>query len=456
MTTKSQNLAGSSASPAEEMRSPQIGYDCFPLSVVLVDPEVVEYVEVDQSLCNRLQCSARELIHHSLVQTHPELGPAVVKELCRQLQVRSTMKFYTKQKISSGETLDAFVTASLVMRNGRVLVQLVTVDVTARLRAERALQEAEKRFRGTFEQFAVGIAHVALNGTYLRVNRKYRQILGYSEQELHHLTLVNISHPNDIDADWAQTNALLEGEISTYSVEKRFIRKGRSVVWVNLTVSLVRSDSGDADYFISVIEDITARRRAESERDELLRNLEQQVSQRTAELERLSLTDALTGIPNRRHLDKALAAEWARSVRSKRPLSLVLIDIDDFKILNDSFGHVQGDGVIKAVASAVQQVASRSSDLGARYGGDEFAMLLPETEAVGAQRLAERLKHILNSFSFTDPVHAGQLKVTVSQGIAGAAGSSEKSATDLLLAADRAMYVAKKQGRGHISTVSDL
>jgi diguanylate cyclase (GGDEF)-like protein/PAS domain S-box-containing protein len=380
----------------------------------------------------------------------------VVKELYRQLQVRGAMKFYTKQKISSGETLDAFVTASLVMRNRRVLLQLVTVDVTARLRTERALQEAEKRFRGTFEQFAVGIAHVAPDGTYLRVNRKYRQILGYSEPELRHLSLVNISHPNDIDADWAQANALLEGEISTYAIEKRLIRKGGSVVWVNLTVSLVRSESGEAEYFISVVEDITARKRAESERDELLRNLEQQVSQRTAELERVSLTDALTGIPNRRHLDKALAAEWARAARSKRPLSLVLLDIDDFKVLNDSFGHVQGDRVIKAVASTVQQVASRSSDLGARYGGDEFAMLLPETEAAGAQRLAERLRLILNNFSFTDPVRAGQLKVTVSQGIAAAAGSSQKSATDLLLAADKALYAAKKQGRGYISTVSQL
>jgi len=391
-----------------------------------------------------------------LPQTHPELGPAVVKELYRQLQVRGTMKFYTKQKISNGDMLDAFVTASLVMRNGRVLIQLVTVDVTARLRAERALQEAEKRFRGTFEQFAVGIAHVALNGAYLRVNRKYRQILAYSEQELRHLTLANISHPNDIDADWAQANALREGEIPTYAIEKRLIRKGGSVVWVNLTVSLVRGESGEADYFISVIEDITALKRAESERDELARNLEHQVSQRTAELERLSLTDGLTGIPNRRHFDKTLAAEWARAARSKRPLSLVLIDIDDFKVLNDSFGHVEGDRVIKAVASIVQQVASRSSDLGARYGGDEFAMLLPETDAAGAQRLAGRLKHILNDFSFTDPVQAGQRKVTVSQGIAGTAESVQKSATDLLFAADRALYLAKKQGRACISTVSDL
>jgi diguanylate cyclase (GGDEF)-like protein/PAS domain S-box-containing protein len=299
----------------------------------------------------------------------------------------------------------------------------------------------------------VGIAHVAIDGTYLRVNRKYRQILRYSEEELHHMSLANISHPTDIDADWAQAKALLEGAIPSYSIEKRLIRNGGGVIWANLTMSLVRSESGEPDYFISVIEDISARKHAESERDELLRNLEIQVKQRTAELERLSLTDGLTGIPNRRHFDKALAAEWARSVRSKRNLSLILIDIDDFKVLNDSFGHVQGDNAIKAVASAVQQVALRSSDLGARYGGDEFAVLLPETEVTGAQRLAGRLKDVLGNTSLSNPF-ATQLKVTVSQGIACIAGSSQKSATTLLLAADRALYTAKKQGRGYISTAS--
>jgi two-component system, chemotaxis family, response regulator WspR len=204
------------------------------------------------------------------------------------------------------------------------------------------------------------------------------------------------------------------------------------------------------------VEDVTVRKQAESERDELLRNLEHEVNQRTAELERLSMTDALTGIANRRHFDKALAAEWARAARSNRPLSLVLIDIDDFKLLNDSFGHLQGDACIKAVAAAVQQVVSRSSDLGARYGGDEFVMLLPETEAAGAQVLAERLKQFVDDVSVPDPTHPSQLKVSLSQGVACALASRQKSANDLLQAADRALYAAKQQGRNRISVASAL
>lgn len=456
MSRNSKDAPTSLSGSGEWRESPGGEYDGLPLSVVLVDPETNQYLEVDQSLCSRLRYSPNDLLHVALLQTHPDLSSEVLHELNRQLQSRgSNVKFYTRQRCSNGEVLDAFVTASLSCRNGRNFIQLVTVDVTARARAEQALKEVEKRFRATFEQSAVGIAHMALDGTFLRVNKKYRQSLGYSEAELRHLTMVNISHPNDLDLDWAQSNGLMQGELVSYSVEKRLLRNGGGVIWVNLTMSLVRDQAGDPEYLISVIEDITARKRAESERDELLRSLEHQVNQRTAELERLSMTDALTGIANRRHFDKALATEWARAVRANRPMSLVLLDIDDFKLLNDSFGHVQGDAILKTVASFVQQVASRSSDLGARYGGDEFAILLPETDIIGAQRLAEKLRDLLSNISLIDG-QPGQFRITLSQGIAAATASRQKSATELLLAADRALYMAKDKGRGQIAVLSEL
>ena len=456
MSRNSKDAPTSLSGSGEWRESPGGDYDGLPLSVVLVDPETNRYLEVDQSLCSRLRYSPNDLLHAALMQTHPDLSPEVLHELNRQLQSRgSNVKFYTRQRCNNGEFVDAFVTASLASRNGRNFIQLVTVDVTARSRAEQALKEVEKRFRATFEQSAVGIAHMALGGTFLRVNKKYRQSLGYSEAELRHLTMVNISHPNDLDLDWAQSNGLMQGELATYSVEKRLLRNGGGVIWVNLTMSLVRDQAGDPEYLISVIEDITARKRAESERDELLRSLEHQVSQRTAELERLSMTDALTGIANRRHFDKALATEWARAVRANRPMSLVLLDVDDFKLLNDSFGHVQGDAILKTVAGFVQQVASRSSDLGARYGGDEFAILLPETDIIGAQRLAEKLRDLLSNISLVDG-QPGQFRITLSQGIAAATASRQKSATELLLAADRALYMAKDKGRGQIAVLSEL
>ncbi len=133
--------------------------------------------------------------------------------------------------------------------------------------AERTaeLQAAQVRFRATFEQAAVGVAHVAPDGRWLRVNPRLCDIVGYTAQELLTRTFQDITHPDDLDADLEYVRRMLAGEIPTYSMEKRYVRKDGSLVWINLTVSLVRWPTGEPDYFIAVIEDISDRRRAEEE-----------------------------------------------------------------------------------------------------------------------------------------------------------------------------------------------
>ena len=135
--------------------------------------------------------------------------------------------------------------------------------ISQRKRAEKALRESEERFRATFEQAAVGIAQVALDGRWIRVNQRLGEIVGYTQDELLRLTFQNITHPDDLDADVAQHRRMLDGAIDTYSLEKRYIRKDRSVVWVNLTTGAVRDEGGAIKYFASVVEDITDRKRAE-------------------------------------------------------------------------------------------------------------------------------------------------------------------------------------------------
>jgi PAS domain S-box-containing protein len=139
---------------------------------------------------------------------------------------------------------------------------LVTVAIES-ARNRDALVESEQRFRAAFEQAAVGIAHVAPDGRFLRINQKFCDIVGYNRDEMLSGTFQNITHPDDLDADLGHIARLLAGEIPTYSMEKRYRRKDSSLVWVNLTVALVRKDSGAADYFISVVEDITERRHVE-------------------------------------------------------------------------------------------------------------------------------------------------------------------------------------------------
>src|ERR687893_503118 len=136
-------------------------------------------------------------------------------------------------------------------------------DITERKQAEEELRESEERFRETFEQATVGIAHVATDGHWLRVNRRLCDIVGYEKEELLGLTFQDITHPDDLETDLEGARRLLDGEIETYSREKRYFRKDGSIVWIYLTVSLVHSPLGEPRYFISVTEDITERKRIE-------------------------------------------------------------------------------------------------------------------------------------------------------------------------------------------------
>jgi PAS domain S-box-containing protein len=163
------------------------------------------------------------------------------------------------------------------------------------------LKESEKRFRETFEQAAVGIAHVGIDGQWLRVNQKLCEIVGYTREQLMELTFQEITHPEDLAPDLAYVEQLLAGEIKNYSLEKRYIRKDGSIVWIELTVSLVTSGSLTQStipkYFISVVEEIGDRKRSEAER----KQAEIELQQRAEELEWLNklLTQTTTLLKKR-------------------------------------------------------------------------------------------------------------------------------------------------------------
>lgn len=139
----------------------------------------------------------------------------------------------------------------------------LTFDITERKRVYLALAESEHRFRATFENVAVGIAHVAPDGSWINVNDRFCKIMGYPAEELLESNFQQLTHPDDLEAQQVLIQHILTGIIDRYSVEKRYVRKGGSTVWVNLTVSCVRRESGEIEYFISVIEDISVRRAAE-------------------------------------------------------------------------------------------------------------------------------------------------------------------------------------------------
>ncbi len=187
-------------------------------------------------------------------------------------------------------------------------------------------------------------------------------------------------------------------------------------------------------------------------------NLEEKVQQRTAELgdanarlEQMAMIDGLTQINNRRQFDTALAREWPAHARRKSTLSLLILDIDNFKAFNDSYGHLKGDEVLVQVAGALTNSLSRPTDLVARYGGEEFVVLLPDTDTAGAWNVAERL---LASVAVLNIPHRGSDlgRLSLSIGAATMVPEHAGDAASLLEAADRNLYAAKAAGRNRIFT----
>lgn len=182
--------------------------------------------------------------------------------------------------------LSLLVLSSILFLSMLILLTADTLDRldTKRQQAKAALRESEEKFRATFNQAAVGIAHISLNGRFQLVNQKLCQIAGYTESELLELTFQDISYPDDLATDLEYVRRVLANEIQTYSMEKRYIRKDRSLIWVNLTVSLVReqipSEPGELGgteipkYFIAIVEDISDRKQIETERNQLIHQLQ--------------------------------------------------------------------------------------------------------------------------------------------------------------------------------------
>lgn len=164
-------------------------------------------------------------------------------------------------------------------------------------------------------------------------------------------------------------------------------------------------------------------------------------------LQRISSQDSVTGIANRRTFDEKLAEEWGRAARQDRPLSVVMIDIDDFKRFNDNYGHQKGDECLRRVADALQQGAARTGDLAARYGGEEFVILLPDTDAAGAVGVAERLRCDVEALAIPHAFASTVKQVTVSAGVSTLFPRVDPSHDEIINRADRHLYQAKHTGR---------
>jgi diguanylate cyclase (GGDEF)-like protein len=233
------------------------------------------------------------------------------------------------------------------------------------------------------------------------------------------LTFQGITHPDDLDADLDMVRALLARKVPRYSLEKRYLAENGETVWINVTVSLVRDDRDQPNFFVAVIEDISARKRAEQ----------------------AALHDPLTGLLNRRGISEKLERELNRSAYGSRPLAVAFLDLDGFKSVNDRLGHLEGDRCLAAVGRALE-TASRPGDLIGRIGGDEFLILLPELQCEDAEKVALRLREGVLASAAAHDWH-----ITASVGLLCLPSGTESDAEAVISECDALMYRAKQLGR---------
>lgn len=435
----------------------------------------------------------------------------------------------------------------------------------------------DQLFESAFKYAAIGMAVVSLEGQWLRVNRTLCEIVGYAEQELLKITFQQITYPDDLDIDLDLLGQLIAGEIENYHLEKRYLHKLGHIVWILLSVSLVRDQDGVPQFFISQIQDITERMQAyqdlrdsekrlelalegaqlgtwdwnirtgsvvfngrwaemvgyqldeipadvsaweklvhPDDKDEIMRVLNQHLQgeaeiyesrhrlkhksgrwiwvldkgkvierdsngkplracgthlditerkeyerqlQEQAEklrianeqLDRLAHVDSLTGLYNRRAFTARLNEEARRSNRGAVPVSLLMLDIDDFKSYNDTFGHPEGDILLQQIADLIQNTV-RGSDIAARTGGEEFSIILPETGKQEASRTATKICKTIEGYPWS------LRRITVSTGISTAIVERDipSEMAKLISTADRALYYAKRHGKNQVFHIDDF
>lgn len=302
----------------------------------------------------------------------------------------------------------------------------IAEDITTRREAEEALRKSEEQFRLTFEMAPIGMAISSLKGKFTRVNHALCNALGYSQAELLELSFAEISHPDDWETHHNLEQMLIESEESNFQIEKRFIAKNGRTVDTLLKVVVVRDANNKPLHFNNQIVDITERKHMEQQ---LLHD---------------ALHDALTGLPNRALFMDRLEQQLKRSQSQGGYLFAVLfLDLDRFKVVNDSVGHLIGDKLLIEIARRLEKSIA-PTDTVARLGGDEFTILLEDISSKSqAILVAESIDQTL---SFPFHIEGYELFTTASIGIALSDQGYEKP-EDILRDADLTMYSAKEQGK---------
>ena len=271
-----------------------------------------------------------------------------------------------------------------------------------------------------------------------RANKKLQELTGQSEKELTGKLCHEIFSHSLCQSDACPLRRISRGaKVVEYDFKHQFGQK-ESISCI-LSATPLRGLDQELIGIVANFKDISARKKAE-----------EALQQANMELQRLASIDGLTQVANRRRFDEVLEREWLRLRREKLPLSLIMIDIDCFKIYNDTYGHQQGDNCLQSVAGSISQQSKRPADLVARYGGEEFVVILPNTNTKGAVHLAEQMRKQVQLLNLPDKNSPVMPVVTISLGVSTVVPLADYSPEQLLACADQGLYQAKEAGRNQV------
>ncbi len=293
--------------------------------------------------------------------------------------------------------------------------------------AGQELAKSERRFRLAFENNTAGMAISDLDGRLLDVNRSFSEMLGYSKEELLKLSIADITLPEDLSLTREMNRRLISSEVDRVEYSKRYLHKDGQVIYGVILTGIIKSDEYSSSYLVASIRDVTEQRTL------------------TAQLSHQQLHDPLTGLPNRVLLRDRLVRAYHGALRDGGGGLLLLLDLDDFKGINDTLGHQVGDQLLVAVAMRISAIV-RPTDTLYRFGGDEFVYVAEgcdcETEA---DELAQRLLDVfVEPFAIVGTMVEQRASIGV---VSFESASGEDFDTRILQGADTAMYEAKRQGK---------
>lgn len=392
--------------------------------IATVDPRSNELMTVNPALAKMHQTTVEDLVGRPLTSLFTAAGAADLPGRAAAAEERGYITYESEHLRKDGTVFPVRVEVMVVRDEHDEPVYRIGwfEDISAELAQRHAYEDFENSFRHA----PIGLAVVGLDGRFNRVNERLCEITGYPADELETLTFQEITHPDDLGADLDQVERLLAGESDSYEMEKRYFTKEGHLIWIMLSASLVREHDGAPHHFLAQIQDISQRKRMESK------------------LVELADKDGLTGLLNRRRFDDELGRQVKRSLRYGEEAALLMLDVDNLKEINDSFGHITGDKVVRCVASAIA-ARVRATDIVARIGGDEFGIILLNVGEAEAAGVANEVKSAVRDHC----AHDG-LNVTVSVGIAHLDGGTTE-AQEALARADAALYEAKDKGRNEVS-----